>query len=596
MNLKLLLFCFAFWFGFVFTLHFVWQVCIICVCGKLGGAKKFDVCGKFVKLALAKVANELNSKLKKKNKKQKTNERTTLEAKQLKKKGNYFMYFLINTKIDEKSATESGAFKEAQAMYTFHKSRTSNVADHFAGASLSMPVTPNSPQNDDTRTDFEFNSFPPSHTNNTTSNNNTTNVRDDALPLPQSFLEAKKTNGSKSHSSIHSDTTATTPLLLGAHHRTQESTSADTQEDSSFVVHHNANPSNSILNNYNAKGGGIGGAGSAGIGSSGASGSANNLGVGAGSSGNMLNITDKSEEEDISALSKDDDEPEDTEEDYDSSREAGNEQQQQQQHQKDSTPGSRKLRKDATKSKKSGKKGLKSNKLEAPQQKTTGSSGGSGSSGSGGSNSRGRGGSGSNRLNAGGGQMNSTRSSRHDEDSSENSSNDEEDEIDYENDPEAFAMQQEMATMWDAQLTKMASVGAGGSDGMQQLMESFMQFNHDLVKERPETAPDMFGLPKELRERPYLELRDVLEALPYNLSDAILREQEQNYPHEKIKDVMIQRGCWPMVRFQTAKGKIISVNINRTVPFSDVLSKLEVFFFRLVVFVFCICFSFWFGF
>ena len=31
-----------------------------------------------------------------------------------------------------------------------------------------------------------------------------------------------------------------------------------------------------------------------------------------------------------------------------------------------------------------------------------------------------------------------------------------------------------------------------------------------------------------------------------------------------------------MIRFQTNKGKITSVNLMRTIPFSDVLNKLEV--------------------
>ena len=404
-------------------------------------------------------------------------------------------YFLFTDDTTNKNT-------RAQALYTFHTSRTSNVAEHFAAASISKPITPNTPD-----TNFTFEQGANTNDND---NNNTNN------------------------------------LNIIDHQRTATQDSMSNTEDS-FIIHQQSNNSvfGGIGNNYKTP---------------------NNLSV---QPSPHLNITDKSEDE-ISALSKDPENPieDQTDDDYDDDGSVH--------MKKEASPGSTKI--NPVPNAPGGISGQpRGNTLSV--QKNGKNRGNSASPGARGVGTRGS-------------AHTSPNNGGHGRGHETSDSDDDEDDEEFNDDPEFNAMQQQMATMWENEIQKVSSGGHGGSDGMQQMLESFMHFNHDLNMERPETAPDMFGVPKELREKPYLEVRDLLEALPYNLSFAILREQEMNYPSDKIKDILIQRGCWPMVRFQTRKGKIISVNLKRTVPFSDVLTKLEVWAVVVICFLLCRVLSF----
>jgi len=66
----------------------------------------------------------------------------------------------------------------------------------------------------------------------------------------------------------------------------------------------------------------------------------------------------------------------------------------------------------------------------------------------------------------------------------------------------------------------------------------------------------------------------MLEALPFDLSCAILREQQMN-PYDRIKDVTLQRGCWPQVRF--VNGNRVSTVNKVFIQFDDVLRRLEMY-------------------
>eukprot|EP01084_Bolivina_argentea_P004412 8384_1 len=155
---------------------------------------------------------------------------------------------------------------------------------------------------------------------------------------------------------------------------------------------------------------------------------------------------------------------------------------------------------------------------------------------------------------------------------SEESDDDGQEDIDkFEGDTDALAMQQQLLQMTkqhtQAILTKH---GADGSNELNKMWSQFVQFKKGM--DRPSDAPLAFTVPD--KSSGFVELRDMLEALPFDLSCAILREQQMN-PTERIKDVTIQRGCWPMVRF--AQNNRVSIINKVFLRFDDVLRRLEMY-------------------
>ena len=157
----------------------------------------------------------------------------------------------------------------------------------------------------------------------------------------------------------------------------------------------------------------------------------------------------------------------------------------------------------------------------------------------------------------------------HDEDDDDDDDDDDQEDIDQ-FDGDALEMQQQLEaltrTHTKAILTKH---GADGSNELNKMWSQFVQFKKDM--DRPSDAPLAYTVPD--KTSPFVELRDMLEALPFDLSYAILQEQQMN-PYDRIKDVTLQRGCWPMVRF--VKNNRVST-INRATRFDDVLQRLEMY-------------------
>lgn len=138
-------------------------------------------------------------------------------------------------------------------------------------------------------------------------------------------------------------------------------------------------------------------------------------------------------------------------------------------------------------------------------------------------------------------------------------------------DGDALAMQQHLRQMTkqhtQAILTKH---GADGSNELNKMWSQFVQFKKEM--DRPSDAPLAFTVPD--KTTPFVELRDMLEALPFDLSCAILREQRMN-PFDRIKDVTLQRGCWPMVRF-VKNNRVTTIN-KCFLRFDDILRRLEMY-------------------
>eukprot|EP01084_Bolivina_argentea_P234358 394560_1 len=107
---------------------------------------------------------------------------------------------------------------------------------------------------------------------------------------------------------------------------------------------------------------------------------------------------------------------------------------------------------------------------------------------------------------------------------------------------------------------------ADGNNGLNKMWSHFVQFTESM--DRPIDAPLAFNVPDKTSS--YVELRDMLQALPTKLSNTILREQQTN-PTDNIKDIILQRGCWPMISY--ADNRIQT--INTVWSFDDVLTKLE---------------------
>jgi len=139
-------------------------------------------------------------------------------------------------------------------------------------------------------------------------------------------------------------------------------------------------------------------------------------------------------------------------------------------------------------------------------------------------------------------------------------------------DGDALAMQEHLAAMTKQHTQAIiATHGAeNGSNELNKMWSQFVQFKKEM--DRPSDAPLAFTVPD--KARPFVELRDMLETLPFDLSVAILREQQMN-PFDRIKDVTLQRGCWPMVRF-VKNNRVTTIN-KVFVRFDDILRRLELY-------------------
>ena len=155
-----------------------------------------------------------------------------------------------------------------------------------------------------------------------------------------------------------------------------------------------------------------------------------------------------------------------------------------------------------------------------------------------------------------------------------NSNSDDDDDEDGDEDQfdgDALAMQQHLAAMTKQHTQAiLATHGADGSNELQKMWSQFVQFKKEM--DRPSDAPLAFTVPD--KAKPFVELRDMLETLPFDLSVAILREQQMN-PYDRIKDVTLQRGCWPQVRF-VKNNRVTTIN-KVFVRFDDILRRLELY-------------------
>merc|ERR1719229_1431280 len=141
----------------------------------------------------------------------------------------------------------------------------------------------------------------------------------------------------------------------------------------------------------------------------------------------------------------------------------------------------------------------------------------------------------------------------------------------FEDNADAMAMQQQLLQMTKRHTQAILDThGGDGSNELNKMWSQFVQFKKEM--DRPSDAPLAFTVPD--KARPFVELRDMLETLPFDLSVAILREQQMN-PYDRIKDVTLQRGCWPMVRF-VKNNRVTTIN-KVFVRFDDILRRLELY-------------------
>ena len=129
-------------------------------------------------------------------------------------------------------------------------------------------------------------------------------------------------------------------------------------------------------------------------------------------------------------------------------------------------------------------------------------------------------------------------------------------------------LEQLARTHTQAILTKHGA--ADGSNELNKMWSQFVRFKKEM--DRPSDAPMAYTVPD--KTSPFVELRDMLEALPFDLSCAILQEQQMN-PYDRIKDVTLQRGCWPMVRF-VKNNRVTTIN-KVFIKFDDILNRLEMY-------------------
>ena len=106
------------------------------------------------------------------------------------------------------------------------------------------------------------------------------------------------------------------------------------------------------------------------------------------------------------------------------------------------------------------------------------------------------------------------------------------------------------------------AAGVNGSDGVGQMWTRFIAFKQSM--KRPPSAARAYKV--EDHAFGYIALRDMLDALPSSLAKSIFMEQ-QSHPSSRIRDVLIQRGCWPIVRFSDDRH----VAVTQSVEFNDLL-------------------------
>merc|ERR1719464_889925 len=155
-----------------------------------------------------------------------------------------------------------------------------------------------------------------------------------------------------------------------------------------------------------------------------------------------------------------------------------------------------------------------------------------------------------------------------DEDEEEEEDDGQEDQFDG----DALAMQQHLMSMTKQHTQAIIATHGpdGGGEELNKMWSQFVNFKKEM--DRPSDAPLAFTVPD--KATPFVELRDMMEALPFDLAAAILREQQLN-PYDRIKDVTLQRGCWPQVRF-VKQNRVATVN-KVFVRFDDALRRLEMY-------------------
>lgn len=103
-------------------------------------------------------------------------------------------------------------------------------------------------------------------------------------------------------------------------------------------------------------------------------------------------------------------------------------------------------------------------------------------------------------------------------------SEDDDDDDQFDGDTDAMAMQQQLISMTKRHTEAIiATHGPDGSNELNKMWSQFVQFKKEM--DRPSDAPLAFTVPD--KTTPFVELRDMLEAMPFDLANAILREQHQ---------------------------------------------------------------------
>ncbi|ETO11797.1 hypothetical protein RFI_25579, partial [Reticulomyxa filosa] len=152
-----------------------------------------------------------------------------------------------------------------------------------------------------------------------------------------------------------------------------------------------------------------------------------------------------------------------------------------------------------------------------------------------------------------------------DEDSDEGS-----EELDY-GDGEAKEMMNEMVTLARRMTTNVTGNDGGDSANngglMNHMWNSFLSFRQAM--EKPPNAPSVYKVQDS--SHGFTALRDLLDAFPSELAQPIFEEQLNN-PHDNIRDILLQRGCWPIVRFSGDRH----VAITQSVDFDQVIECLQV--------------------
>ncbi|ETO26212.1 ATPase [Reticulomyxa filosa] len=141
-------------------------------------------------------------------------------------------------------------------------------------------------------------------------------------------------------------------------------------------------------------------------------------------------------------------------------------------------------------------------------------------------------------------------------------------ELDIGEEGEAKEMMNEMMTL-AMQMTGGPTGGGAGtnnSDEMTNMWSSFLSFKQSM--EKPPNAPTVYKVQDNAQG--FTALRDLLDAFPSELAQSIFKEQIHS-PHDHIRDILLQRGCWPIVRFSGDRH----VAVTQTVEFDQVVECLQ---------------------